>query len=117
MKVLTLNREVFVWQNLYSTDRFHGTMKYLPSATALVLVVVQVFSLISSVLYFVQSLKKGQIDKCLQAFFQCDTVACVTYVWIVIYTCRSKLIKLFKRLHEFYDSSNLIKWQNIGESF
>lgn len=111
MKLLNLNREVFIWLNLYPTDRFNCILKYSPAVTAYVSISILMLTLISSVLFFAKSFDEGLLDKCLQVLFQCDSIVNAIYMWIVTYCIRSKLINIFTRFQEINDTSTTKKTQ------
>lgn len=106
MKVLKLNSEIFGWLNLYPTDRFKGKMKHLPILLSVVNMVIEVFAFISSVMVFRHYFEEGGIEKCLQAFFQTVVYFSAIYTWTAAYINREKMVNIFKKFHETYDTSN-----------
>lgn len=114
MKLLKLNRELFIWLNFYPTDRFNGRMKYLPIATGFLIVFLAISGSITSGLLIRPFFVEGQVIQCLEVLFQCEGMISVVYAWIVAYVIQSKLINIFTKLQSIYDTSKIgFNIQNI----
>lgn len=108
MKLLKMNREYFIWLSLYPTDRIEGRIKYLHFAFTTALLALESIMLFSSALYIYRNLDDS-IENCLFALFQVFALFCVTYMWIVAYNIRGKLINIVNKFQDIFDKSKLLK--------
>lgn len=108
MQVLGLNGEIFFWLNLHPTNRFSGKMKYLPVASATIVLTVEVSALMSTS-EFIRQNHDTKLADCAFALLASVIIFSVLYMWIVAYNIRTKLVEICTKFQELHDKSKLFR--------